>query len=485
MKPRAGLAGLFVLAGAGWASAQPSEDPAAIPEAPLPEQLDAPTTPAPTVDVAPGGEDADDASKGPGEGGGPSEVVDPEYQTTEWRQREERFTAHWTLLRLPEMGARLALSPLLPLAVWVEDERVDRRVYDALTNDEKTSLFLPTFTALQRDGVSVGFRYSHSDLFGGGESFNASATLRQNLDYSVGTGMSNRFESIDRSFGVGASYKLDQNKQFFGFGNDTENSDARLLEQRQARVALKHDLIPKSKKKFPLKAKADVAYRWVALRPTDNLGDNLGLGAPGDTITPPPDFDEDVSYVEGETKLSLDFRDSGGMTTRGVLLKLKLNATGAVSGQSLSSGGALGTAAFFVPLAPNHRVLVLAVSTGVVRPLASGDEIPLHNYITVGGATRVRAYGKDRFRDRNAIWGTAEYRYPVIDYAGGKMVASAVVFFDLGRVGRDYGDLFEGPLRRSTGFGLRAATSSAMVFRFQMAFSPESTRMVFSLNQPF
>ncbi len=419
----------------------------------------------------------------------PSDGVSPagaSLRTEQWSQRERRFTGHWTILRLPEMASRLAMSPLLPLLVWAEDVRLDRRVERALTNEEGTSLFLPTLIILTKDGVGVGARYSHSDIFGHGENFDVGGNIKRNLDHGVGTGMSKRFRRIDRRIGVRVGYSLDQNRRFFGIGNDTIESERRFLEAQTVKVALQGDTVAKATKKSTgFGSKYKVGYRRASLEPGVATEETPAVAATGDIIPPPPGFGLTTNYVEGMTSFSYDMRDTPGRTTRGALFKLKLDATKDVDGNGLSAVRGVGTAAVFIPLAPNRRVLVLSVSQGAVSEISPSDEIPLHYHIAIGGTSRLRGYVKRRFQDQTAFWGTAEYRYPVLDVGSGSLTASGTVFADIGRVASAYSDLFEGRIQRSAGFGLRAATSKAMAFRFQIAFSPEGTQMVFSMNESF
>ena len=66
----------------------------------------------------------------------------------------------------------------------------------------------------------------------------------------------------------------------------------------------------------------------------------------------------------------------------------------------------------------------------------------------VGGVDTIRSFDEFRFKDENALWMSAEYRWQVMKYA------SVATFVDAGKVERDWQDLtFTGHEDRDTASG--------------------------------
>src|SRR5690606_17320411 len=113
------------------------------------------------------------------------EPREPALVSREFHAPEAGSTVHWDLLRLPELATRLALTPLFPLIIASEQVRLDLRLYDLVTNPERTRILLPLVTAYTKDGVGAGLLYAHSDAFGGGETIDFFALTTTNRDVEV------------------------------------------------------------------------------------------------------------------------------------------------------------------------------------------------------------------------------------------------------------------------------------------------------------
>jgi len=59
-------------------------------------------------------------------------------------------------LKLPELITELALSPLIPVLLSFEKLRLHERLFDLLTNDERTMAIVPVIDAFNRSGFSAG-----------------------------------------------------------------------------------------------------------------------------------------------------------------------------------------------------------------------------------------------------------------------------------------------------------------------------------------
>jgi len=121
------------------------------------------------------------------------------------------------------------------------------------------------------------------------------------------------------------------------------------------------------------------------------------------------------------------------------------------------------------------------------------NQTPMWEGARLGGWSRMRAYDTNRFSDKAAVYGAAEYRLipiinPMRDQKWNPIPIDwfqTVLFVEAGRVADKYelSTLFS-DLNYDVGFSLRALAANVPV-RFEMAFGDEGTAMWVMLNQPF
>lgn len=120
------------------------------------------------------------------------------------------------------------------------------------------------------------------------------------------------------------------------------------------------------------------------------------------------------------------------------------------------------------------------------------DRPPFYEGSTLGGFYRMRGYPVDRFNDRSVLYTTAEYRYtldwnPLGEISWLRFLQSdwlqLIAFVEGGRVGNDYGDLFE-DWKVDGGVGIRSMFAGAVV-RLDVGVSDETTAAWVMFGHPF
>ncbi|WP_207061177.1 BamA/TamA family outer membrane protein [Motiliproteus sp. SC1-56] len=122
------------------------------------------------------------------------------------------------------------------------------------------------------------------------------------------------------------------------------------------------------------------------------------------------------------------------------------------------------------------------------------DAPPFNEGATLGGFYRMRGYDQNRFHDKAALYGTAEYRYtlrynpiPQIDWLRFTQVRwfQLVGFVEAGRVAPHFslGD-FDGDIKTDYGVSLRALAGTTVV-RMDLAHSDEATNLWVMVGHPF
>jgi outer membrane protein assembly factor BamA len=97
--------------------------------------------------------------------------------------------------------------------------------------------------------------------------------------------------------------------------------------------------------------------------------------------------------------------------------------------------------------------------------VAPFHEIPFLDLPDLGGRQLLRGYRSDRFRDRIAMVGSIEYRFPI------QPTVAGFVFTDAGRVFHDLDELTVDRPRVGYGGGLLWFTSEVFLFRVVLASS--------------
>ena len=132
----------------------------------------------------------------------------------------------------------------------------------------------------------------------------------------------------------------------------------------------------------------------------------------------------------------------------------------------------------FVPLLRENWVIALRALASSTAS-ASGDDVPYFLMPQLGGSHALRGYPAWRFRDRNRLLFSGEYRWtagPFVDMA---------LFVDAGKVAQRRADLNLRDLKTSHGVGLTLHTANRTLTRIEVARSHEGTTLLFSFNPSF
>ena len=120
----------------------------------------------------------------------------------------------------------------------------------------------------------------------------------------------------------------------------------------------------------------------------------------------------------------------------------------------------------YLPLSTKYRLIALRAAA-VVTDASSGHEVPFYFQPTLGGSNELRGFREFRFRDRNSLSLTAEYRWEAW------WMLDGALFADAGKVAADPQDLTLQDLDVSYGIGFRVHSNRAFVTRLDLARSRE------------
>lgn len=126
------------------------------------------------------------------------------------------------------------------------------------------------------------------------------------------------------------------------------------------------------------------------------------------------------------------------------------------------------------------RVVLARVGGAAVFPVGGG-RVPFYHLAQIGDeATTIRGFDRGRYRDRQALYGGVEYRWPVW------RVIDGVAFVNAGQVGHSLpGDFDADHVHHSWGGGLRLWRDSGVASRVLVSRSQQRTFLQFFLSSSF
>lgn len=391
-----------------------------------------------------------------------------------WIPRVILFVPRWTLW--------LAVQPIRG-GLWAyERYALGTRVKSIFFNDDETLGAYPLAFFETGFGLNVGARMIYRDLFGAGGRLRLRASyggrFRQvySAKATTGTLLGDRAE-----IELETSYAFYPKSRFLGLGNGELVAPGAVMapvdptmDDTAVRTRYRHDdLLGELSAVVHLHPTVDLRltgqYRHRTFSPEIEPVDDevpitdiyLATGLTG--------YDQGLSSAGAEMEIIYDTRRgtrfwvSEANPNAGVKLAGFLGATVGI-GDDPSRYLRYGLDALRVfDLYDGTRMLHLrAYLEGVTDSL---DHVPFTDLPRLGGPIFLRGYERDRFRDRVAAVGTAEYRYYINKYLAG------YVFADVGRVYRGLDELGIDGLRMGYGGGLQAHSATHLRGRFDISSS--------------
>jgi hypothetical protein len=388
--------------------------------------------------------------------------------TDAWRP-QRHFDLHWRLLYLPGRALELGLMPLHLLIEATEEYRLDRRFNDLVEFDHGRYKISPRFRFSFGDGLGAGARISRRKLFHYRGVVGLGALYRLNGDWQAELEYEHKLLFPGgRGLRTYVFTELDKNRRYYGLGNTTSAGDRRVLGTEEQGFYAETDI--QGIDRYTTYGTAAFAVRRQQLFAGEDSGE-IPIGMTGDTVAPPTDFGGTAIYGDIHLVGRYDTRDTQARPTRGWLLELGMLLRKELTGKELSGITATATARVYLPIIAEGRALSFSVGGIASSPLFPGDETPLDSQAVLGRSI-LRSFDRERFRDRYALWGSAEYRFPIYEYLASKAGLDAFVFFDSGVVFGEQ-DFSLDPLHYSYGLGIRAAHETTLVFQSILGRGPE------------
>jgi len=184
------------------------------------------------------------------------------------------------------------------------------------------------------------------------------------------------------------------------------------------------------------------------------------------------------NYQRTSTFAEFDTRRSPGFTRTGGLLRAQFADYRQVNGDGYGFQRVDAEMHRYVPLFGENQGLAFR-ATAASTFTGTGATVPFYLLPNLGGHDALRGYSSWRFRDRNRLLLSSEYRW-----AAGPLVDMSL-FLDAGAVAPRFQDLADQTLRTSYGVGFTVHTPKVTMLRIEGARSREGLGLLISFGPSF
>ncbi len=379
-------------------------------------------------------------------------------------------------LTVPFYAMKGATYPVELLIRQIEKKPKILGAVEFLSNSKKSYSIYPLITVGDGMKFGGGAGLSHLNMFHESYQLNAYFILYQDLDIQTKLTFANPAAFYVKnkafSFEFGAAYRKDSDKDFYGIGPASQESDKSDYSYDHTEVGawFGFELLP------------HLTLGPFLVFDMQSAGSGKGSKTPSVQETFPPSeipgFGRNIQYLDVGFRLQHDTRDPIVSHQRGGLQELLfhryqgLNTTDFDYFQinvDIEQYFSLGKPRWVVLL---HNMWIFQASTGA-------DTVPFFRMAALDVNHWLRGFDGGRFRDLAAVTLNAELHFPLWDNIDGILLA------DTGKVFNGIKDFNFDDFRYSVGVGARIIVNRYYMFRLEAAYGGEGMNVHFKAVQAF
>ncbi len=352
----------------------------------------------------------------------------------------------------------------------VIDTKIIPRVQDFLTADDGSRGILPT-TAPQ---AGYGLQYYHVGLPAKQSVLGIQATWGLLSRQSYGLSIKELPFWGESLYGdISANYAFYPDELFYGIGNLI--SDRQETNYAVRSVNLELGLGFKLHKSMAFEVQAGYVTSKTSSGKDKNIDSITDIYQPSEL----PGLKATTAFFQIQPLFKFDYKNRPGNPTAGWDGTIGSGIFMQANGDKFGFWKLSADVSRYVHLFKNR---VLAINVGwEMTETVSGKDIPFYYLSQLGEKETIRGFERGRYRDKDAVWGALEYRYPIrspsLDF---------LLFADAGQVADDTFEEFSfDNLKPGFGGGLRVWTEQSLVARLELGKSKDGFRFYFILNQDF
>jgi len=191
-----------------------------------------------------------------------------------------------------------------------------------------------------------------------------------------------------------------------------------------------------------------------------------------------PGLLEQADYLQTTFAGEIDYRDTGGNTSKGGYYRGSFNIWNDVTFNAYNFRRADVQVAQFVPVTPGGAHVVSGRVGAVAVSADDGSRIPFYYLAYAGGMDTIRSLREFRFRDRNAMWLSGEYKWRL------RPRLSVSAFADVGQVSPDWHSLRTSDMDGGYGASVSVYTRTQTLLRLDVGTGAGEGWQVFIKLRP-
>ena len=378
-------------------------------------------------------------------------------------------------LFVPKLLTEAVFLPIRTTVYVYDRYRLDELYYNLFFTPDQEFGIVPTANYTTGFGVSVGAQLLWRNVFGHREGLNASATwggtYRMTADLWLDSGT--RWGAFKAA--IGGNFYRQPDMPFWGIGNkdETDFRPNMLVDPNMFPAAIETRFRYQEARAMGTAGYAVTDNLLILARPQFaqlKYSQHPRVGLSPELVYIPEDitgFNDTTEHFYAEGELRFDNRrrvskwEPVQLHTQGTLADAFGGYIVGLSGAS-SFGHYGGDLQQYIRLAPGPRMLMFRLyADGVTGNI---DEVPVTELATLGGDF-LRGYPFARFRDRFAMFGTAQYFWDISKYA------DVYLFTDVGRVYNSPEDITLTNMRVGFGVGLEIHSDNGFLLEGYLASS--------------
>ncbi len=370
---------------------------------------------------------------------------------------------------------------------YAEEIDLTNRAKDFFSNEEQTIWLYPLVKFSNDQGVSWGVLFKNNHFLQRNKSITLDYHFYEYENYEGKFTYNGRFDSNSRFF-YSATIEASSNpeREFFGIGKQANTFRKTLLDEERRDI---HYRLGTTFKNMPfLSLYGSVGYSREKKRHSKKIekdDDEDDHELPAEIVYPGLlllGFDESLGFVEYGLTLKYDksypsaFPYTGQVIQLGILHGLSLNDN---HFEYIKTHFKVSQ---FFDLFKNNRILVLGLNFRAVQ--GNGKTIPFYELPTLGKDELLRGFPIQRFRDRKAIVGNIEYRFPIWQaFVPNQTYGIAKTFLDVGHTFGDLSDMGRGKMYSSAGIGVALTSPNKFLTELEVAYGGEDVQFLLSFGR--
>ncbi|HSP06621.1 MAG TPA: BamA/TamA family outer membrane protein, partial [Acidobacteriota bacterium] len=250
---------------------------------------------------------------------------------------------------------------------------------------------------------------------------------------------------------------------FYGVGNDSSKED-------KTRFGY-----------FPTSFDFAAAYHPVRFVTAGGSAEYLQTSSdgPGKLADVTPGAGTDPLYIVPGAFASFDWRQGPGYSNSGGLYRAEWRMYKQHGeGDLYSFHWFEGEVSQFIPILRANQVIALDALT-TISDTDADKIVPFYMMPRLGGSHYLRGFPSSRFRDRDRLYLSAEYRWTPSKFL------DVALYYEAGKVASRTADLDFTDLHDDFGIGFRFHSPKATMLRIEVAHSNEATRFIFTVGPAF